>query len=180
MEGIGISQTEEITSAIVSNQLSAAGVPAATLMEELYQACPPPPKFSSPILSSDLHVACSGESDRLCQLSKVITESKKGQNTTDSVLMTVTSPLPLVPLHSGDGGREPHYNLRPLATRKGKELVAGGLATDEVSIGPKKLRGRKSDLSKAKMKAIIDIAGGKQLSLPEVLRAKQSPPEGFK
>ena len=51
---------------------------------------------------------------------------------------------------------------------------------DEVSIGPKKLRGRKSDLSKAKLKAIIDIAGGKKLSLPGVIREKQSPPEGFK
>lgn len=75
------------------------------------------------------------------------------------------------------GALIPPYNLRPLAIRKGKGLIVGGLELDMVSVGLRKLRGRKTNLSKAQLKAIIDIVGGKQMSLPRVLRAKQSPPE---
>jgi len=110
---------------------------------------------------------------------------KMGLTPLDSVIMTIpSSPIQssitmvhVSSLPPGVGGHEPHYNLRPLAIRKGKGPVVGGLELDVGSIGPRKLRGRKSNLSKAQFKAIIDIAGGKQMSFPGVLRAKKSPPE---
>jgi len=44
------------------------------------------------------------------------------------------------------------------------------------SQGPQRgKRGRKSNLSKAKLKAKIDVADGKQFSIPGVLRAVQTP-----
>ena len=70
----------------------------------------------------------------------------------------------------------PPYNLRPLANRKGKGQAVGGIALDPVVIGPRKLRGRKSLLSKAQFKAVIDIADGKQKTFPGVLRAEPPPP----
>ena len=74
----------------------------------------------------------------------------------------------------------PPYNLRSLAFRTGKETVLGGLEQDLVPIGPRKSRGRKSSMSKAKQKAIIDIVDGKQKSLTGVLRAAKPPSVSLK
>lgn len=74
----------------------------------------------------------------------------------------------------------PPYNLRSLSLRIGKETAPGGLEQDIVPIGPRKSRGRKSNLSKAKQKAIIDIVDGKQKSLTGVLRAAKPPSVSLK
>ena len=70
------------------------------------------------------------------------------------------------------------YNLRPRANRAGKGLVVGGLASDPAAHGPRKMRGRKSNLSKAQLKVVVDIADERQMSLTGVLRAERPPPEG--
>ena len=54
-------------------------------------------------------------------------------------------------------------------------MAIGGLASDPMACGPRKLRGRKSNLSKAQLQAVVDIAYGKQLSIPRVLRAEPTP-----
>ena len=69
------------------------------------------------------------------------------------------------------------YNLRPRENRGGSGLAVGGLASNPVVIGARKLRGRKSNLSKAQSKTVVDIADGKQMSLTGVLRAERPPPE---
>ena len=69
------------------------------------------------------------------------------------------------------------YNLRPQAKRVGTGLVVGGLALNPVVIGARKIRGRKSNLSKAQSKFVVDIDDGKQMSLTGVLRAEWPPPE---
>ena len=76
---------------------------------------------------------------------------------------TVSEPLP--------------YNLRPRADRRGSGLVVGGLASNPIVIGARKMRGRKSNLSIAQSKVVVDIADGKQMSLTGVLRAERPPPE---
>ena len=62
----------------------------------------------------------------------------------------------------------------------GKDIVVGGLELDSVSVGSRKLRGGKSNLSKAQLKAFIDIADGNKQSLSGVLRAYQTPPQGIR
>lgn len=67
------------------------------------------------------------------------------------------------------------YNLRSLGNKVDQNETFGGLgrlSTQGVSRGK---RGRKSDLSKAKLKAQLDVADGKQFSIPGVLRAVQTP-----
>ena len=108
----------------------------------------------------------------------------------DSIIMFVTSPpgpppfLPpkdcdMVPL-SSSLPEAPHYNLRPLATRARKGFVVGGLSSDPNPFGPRKARGRNSELSKAQLKAKIDIADGKQKSLFGVLRVALPPNPGLR
>lgn len=67
------------------------------------------------------------------------------------------------------------YNLRYLGGKSGSSGSVGGLG----EMGPQGLsknkRGRKSNLSKAKLKAKLDVANGKQHSITGVLRAVQTP-----
>lgn len=64
-----------------------------------------------------------------------------------------------------------HYNLRSLD----KKLVIldsiGGLGLTSPQTFKRKARGRKSNLSKAQVKANFDVADGKQMSIPGALRA---------
>lgn len=103
----------------------------------------------------------------------------------DNVIISVPNPSALVlPSYYDDPAppdsqipipENPPYNLRPLANRKGKGMAIGGLASNPMACGTRKLRGRKSNLSKAQLQAVVDIAYGKQLSIPRVLRAEPPP-----
>lgn len=67
------------------------------------------------------------------------------------------------------------YNLRSMGIKHDQSEACSGLG-HYPSLGPQRgKRGRKSDLSKAKLKAKIDVADGKQFSIPGVLRAVQTP-----
>ena len=77
---------------------------------------------------------------------------------------------------SSDSGPFP-YNLRPRWDRRASGFAVGGLASNSVDFGIRKARGRKSNLSLTQSKAVVDIADGKQLTLPRVLRAER-PPSG--
>ena len=87
---------------------------------------------------------------------------------------------PCPPLDSAPPSSAPPYNLRSLVIRTGKEIAPGGLEQDLVPIGPRKSRGRKSNMSKARQKAIFDIVDGKQKSLTGVLRAAKPPSDSLK
>lgn len=65
------------------------------------------------------------------------------------------------------------YNLRSLGGKSGKPGVVGGLGQSTSQGSAKNKRGRQSHLSKAKLKAKLDVADGKQYSIPGVLRAVQ-------
>ena len=100
----------------------------------------------------------------------------------DSIIISVPPhseaalPVSEVAFSSIDSGGHtlavPPYNLFLLANRKGKGQAVGGIALDPLVIGPRKLRGRKYELSKAQFKAVIDIADGKQKTFPGVLRVE--------
>ena len=92
----------------------------------------------------------------------------------------IESLLPCHSLDSAPSSTAPPYNLRSLAFRPGKEIIPGGREQDLVPIGPRKTRGRKSNMSKAKQKAIIDIVDGKHKSLTGVLRAAKPPSNSLK
>lgn len=64
--------------------------------------------------------------------------------------------------------------------RHGKDTALGGLEQDLVPIGPRKSRGRKSNILKAQHKEIMDIIDGKQKSLTGVLREAKPPPDILK
>ena len=55
-------------------------------------------------------------------------------------------------------------------------FAVGGLASNSIEIGTRKPRGRKSNLSLAQSKAVVNIANGKKMTLPRVLRAERPPP----
>ena len=76
--------------------------------------------------------------------------------------------------------KSPAYNLRSLMNRPWRREAIGGLESNHVPFGPRKLRGRKSNLSKAQLKHKIDIADGKHRSLSGVLRAVQPPSQGYR
>jgi len=68
-----------------------------------------------------------------------------------------------------------HYNLRSLDKKHGRKFEipdqVGGLAPSSSQVFIRKARGRKSNLSKAQVKAKFDVADGKQMSIPGALRA---------
>jgi len=72
-----------------------------------------------------------------------------------------------------------HYNLRSLSKKSvGSDEVmdpVGGLGAEVTKSISKKGRGRKSLLSKAQVKAVFDVADGKQMSITGALRAAKSP-----
>lgn len=72
------------------------------------------------------------------------------------------------------------YNLRSMGGESGLPVTAGGLGQSLGFSSAKNKRGRKSDLSKAKLKANIDVADGNQYSIPGVLRAVQTPDQVIK
>lgn len=65
------------------------------------------------------------------------------------------------------------YNLRSLGGNPVSSGVMGGLSTSSSQALVKNKRGRHSHLSKAQLKAKLDVADGKQYSIPGVLRAAQ-------
>ena len=67
------------------------------------------------------------------------------------------------------------YNLRSMGLKLGPSGVVGGLGHSTSHGFAKNKRGRKSDLSKAKLKAKLDVADGKQHYIPGVLRVVQTP-----
>lgn len=70
-----------------------------------------------------------------------------------------------------------HYNLRSLDKRLMAEGPIGGIGMEIPQTSRKKSRGRKSLLSKAKVKAKYDMEDGKQMSITGVLRVAK-PCEG--
>ena len=147
----------------------------------------PPSSLCSSAFLSPLEISDPGPSK---QLQNDFLDLNIIQASIDSIIMSImpssVSPPPVskcvtIPsLPRVSPPKTPPYNLRSLANRTGKGLVIGGLASDPVSIGPRKLRGRKSYLSKAQLKAKLDIADGKQRSLSGVLRAAQPPSQGLR
>jgi len=101
----------------------------------------------------------------------------------------LTAAIPSIELNCEDGSHvslEPsssppvrHYNLRSLRKKPNSnpEILesVGGLGTVSSRSFKKKVRGRKSNLSKAQVKAKFDMADGKQLSIPGALRAAVTP-----
>ena len=75
---------------------------------------------------------------------------------------------------------KPPYNLRFLVNKPWRREAIGGLELNHVPVGPRNLRGRKSNLSKAKIKSKLDIVDGKRRSPSRVLRAMQSPSHGYR
>jgi len=71
------------------------------------------------------------------------------------------------------------YNLRSMGGKQSDSGTLGGLGQTSSQSCSKNKRGRKSDMSKAKLKAKPDVADGKQYSIPGVLRAAH-PPERVK
>ena len=97
-----------------------------------------------------------------------------------SIPLSTMVPLPevesdIAPSQSGIPEKPP-YNLRSSVKKPWEGEAIGGLESSDVPVGPRKLRGRKSNLSKAQVKAKLDISDGKQWSLSRVLRSAQSPP----
>lgn len=72
------------------------------------------------------------------------------------------------------------YNLRSMGGKSVSSAVVGGLGKTLSCSTAKIKRGRKSDLLKAKLKAKLDVADGKQQSIPGVLRAVQTPEQVIK
>lgn len=70
---------------------------------------------------------------------------------------------------------KPHYNLLPQEKRDHPNDPVGGLNLLYDTVGPPKTWGRKSNLSKAQLKAKLDIADGKQISLKGSLGAVMTP-----
>lgn len=158
-----------LASGSVSTPMSRMGTAAVSEMVGVALASPPQyPPFS--ICSSfDVSQSCCEEPGPLRQLMDDLSILRQGLDTSDSVIMTIP-PSPKLPSSSTDAALhfpprvwspEPPYNLRSLASRKGKGIIVGGLDVDMVSTEPRKTRGRKSNLTKAQLKAVIDIAGGK-------------------
>lgn len=73
-----------------------------------------------------------------------------------------------------------HYNLHSFDERPATGDLIGGLGMDVPQISMNKSRGRKYFLSKAQVKAKFDVADGKQLSFPRVLRAAKPCGDGSK
>lgn len=67
------------------------------------------------------------------------------------------------------------YNLRSSGGKPGSSGSVRGLGQLVPQGFSKNKRGQKSDLSKAKLKAKLDVDDGKQHSIPGVLRAVQTP-----
>lgn len=65
------------------------------------------------------------------------------------------------------------YNLRSMGGKSSFPGVVGGLGQSSSQNSTKNKRGRHSHLSKAQLKAKLDVADGKQYSIPGVLRAAQ-------
>jgi len=84
----------------------------------------------------------------------------------EEVWPPLVPPVPLTPCP---------YNLRSMVGKSGSSSSVGGLGIMTSQSLPKNKRGRISDLSKAKLKAKLDVANGKQHSILGVLRAVQSP-----
>lgn len=152
---------------------------------------PPSPPFSlfSSILASAYAGSKPGPSR---QLQMEFSSLNLNSHPVDSLIVSVPFPSrvpspspvePLVPCETLElvpSSAVPPYNLRSLANRHGKDIALGGLEQDLVPIGPRKLRGRKSNVSDAQHKAIMDIIDGKQKSMTRVLRATKLPPDILK
>ena len=67
------------------------------------------------------------------------------------------------------------YNLRSLGNKADQNVAFGGLDRTSIQGVIRGKRGRKSDISKAKLKAKLDVADGKQVSILGALRAVQTP-----
>lgn len=65
-----------------------------------------------------------------------------------------------------------HYILRSLDKKHVIPKPDGGLGPSSSQAFKRKARGRKSNLSKAQVKAKYDVADGKQMSIPGALRAE--------
>jgi len=80
---------------------------------------------------------------------------------------------------SGSSSSVRHYNLRSHSKKSATLQIVpesvGGLCPESSKSISKKGRGRKSLLSKAQAKAKFDVADGKQMSIPGVLRAAKTP-----
>ena len=86
----------------------------------------------------------------------------------DSIITSIPS-SPLEPILVFDIGlpplppcipENPPYNLRSLMKKPMKEEAIGGLEANPISVGPRKMGGRKSNLSKAQVREKIDIVDG--------------------
>lgn len=66
------------------------------------------------------------------------------------------------------------YNFRSMGFKPEQNEAFSGLDQIPSQGMPRGKRGRKSDISKEKLKAKIDVAHGKQYSIPGVLRAVQT------
>ena len=106
----------------------------------------------------------------------------------DNIISSTMSPH-LDPLREFDIGspppppcipKKPPYNLRSMTKKSLKGEVIGGLESNPILVGPRKMQGTKSNLSKAQVKEKIDIVDGKQLSLSGVLRVAQAPYLSYK
>lgn len=64
-----------------------------------------------------------------------------------------------------------HYNLRSLDKKPANFEPVEGLGLSSPQSFKRKARGRKSNLSKAQVKAKFDVADGKQMSIHGALRA---------
>ena len=68
-----------------------------------------------------------------------------------------------------------HYNLRSLDKKPETLETVGGIGLTPPPSLKRKIRGRKSNLSKAQVKAKFDVADGKQMSITGALRAAITP-----
>jgi len=100
--------------------------------------------------------------------------------TTSSNIETIANAFPSLDINCEENWppltippSRPHcpYNLRSLGGKLDDQGTSGGLGLIPPQNSYKNKRGRKSDMSKAKLKAKLDVADGKQYSIPGVLRA---------
>lgn len=154
--------------------------PDASVPEKGKCPDPPPSSFIFPGLISDNHQNSpslhSSPNNGLNQITDHIAGSRD--------IDTLSAAMPSLDLNSDDkwpplGHPVPQtpcpYNLRSMVGKSGPSVSVGGLGVMASQSLPKNKRGIISDLSKAKLKAKLDVADGKQYSIPGVLRVVQNP-----
>lgn len=138
-----------------SHPLSSQSILMKSLLDVLHKHGPSMPKLEENPLCSNVSLA----------LESIIT-SISGLNIANFPYSSPEFPLP-----SAKPSKKPHYNFCPRDKKYFPSEAVGGLGIIQESSIPPKTRGRKSNISKSHIKAKLDIADRKQLSLKGALRA---------